>query len=100
MGPNLPTAEDVRRVLALACLDVDEAELDALVRDLRRIAEHAGDLAELDAEPASDGALGGNAGDRADEPGGSLPVELALAEAPRAVGGGFAVPAFVPAGDS
>jgi aspartyl-tRNA(Asn)/glutamyl-tRNA(Gln) amidotransferase subunit C len=88
------TEKDVRHV---ARLDLDGEEVDAMVRDLGAILDYVAALAEVDTEgvePMTTVAVDA-APLRPDATVAGLPSELALAEAPRAAAGRFAVPGFM-----
>lgn len=84
----------VLHVAKLARLALSEDEVERMSRELSKVLEHIERIGELDLDgvpPTSHvvdvvGAL------RPDEPQPSLPREVALAAAPRALDGGFAVP--------
>ena len=91
------TRQDVLHVAKLARLELTDAEVERMVKDLGGILDHVAELSRLDTsgvEPTATVAVSA-APFRPDtvEPG--VPTETALAEAPRHAGGGFAVPAFV-----
>lgn len=88
------TREDVLRCAELACLDLDEEEIEPLRRDMARILSHAQSLDSLDlegVEPCTHG-LDMALPRRADEPRPGFTQEEALANAPRADQGCFLVP--------
>jgi aspartyl-tRNA(Asn)/glutamyl-tRNA(Gln) amidotransferase subunit C len=91
------TRETVLHVAKLARLELADSEIDRMQKDLGNILEYVNSLAELDTasveETTQFAALGAPLRPDVVEP--SLPNELALREAPRSSGGGFAVPAFV-----
>ena len=91
------TRETVLHVAKLARLELADGELDRMQKDLGNILEYVNSLAELDttkvAETTQMAAPG--AGLRSDTVEPSLANDVALREAPRSAGGGFAVPAFV-----
>ena len=91
------TRETVLHVAKLARLELGDSEIDRMQKDLGNILEYVNSLAELDtasvAETAQVAVLGAPLRPDSVEP--SLANEVALAEAPRSAGGGFAVPAFV-----
>ncbi|HLV66995.1 MAG TPA: Asp-tRNA(Asn)/Glu-tRNA(Gln) amidotransferase subunit GatC [Polyangiaceae bacterium] len=91
------TRETVLHVARLARLELAEDEVAPLMRDLGRILEYVETLRELDTTdvPETAQVTGAAAPLRPDAVAPSLPTELALREAPRHAGGGFAVPAFV-----
>jgi aspartyl-tRNA(Asn)/glutamyl-tRNA(Gln) amidotransferase subunit C len=91
------TRQDVLHVAALAKLELDEAEIETLIAELSSIVEYVATLDELDTSgvvPTAHLAVE-RAPFRQDRALACLSPEQALAEAPRAAGGGFAVPAFV-----
>jgi aspartyl-tRNA(Asn)/glutamyl-tRNA(Gln) amidotransferase subunit C len=94
----MPIDEDeVRRIAALAELELDETEIARLSHELGRILGYVRQLEEVDTEgvePSAQGELAPPAL-RPDEPAASLDRALVLGEAPRAQAGGFAVPGFV-----
>ena len=90
----------VRHIARLARVELSESEVARMAEELGRIVAYVDLLEEVAREPGY--------GDvkptshavtalplREDEPGASLDHEVALAEAPRAIDGGFAVPTFV-----
>lgn len=89
--------QDVLHVARLAHLELTEAELDAMTRQLGKILEHVKQLGTVDTRGVAPTAhlaieqlpLG------ADIETPSLGQVSATAEAPRVLSGGFAVPAFV-----
>ncbi|MBX3181911.1 MAG: Asp-tRNA(Asn)/Glu-tRNA(Gln) amidotransferase subunit GatC [Polyangiaceae bacterium] len=107
------TREQAEHVAHLARLTLTPAELDRLGAELSQILEYMGQLAELDVAhldappsatpldpldepPRADASLTAASGAlREDTPQPGLSREQALAEAPRAVSGSFAVPRFV-----
>ena len=90
------TRETVLHVAKLARLELADSEIDRMQKDLGNILEYVNSLADLDtsavAETTQVAVLGAL---RADVVVPSLSNEVALREAPRSAGGGFAVPAFV-----
>jgi aspartyl-tRNA(Asn)/glutamyl-tRNA(Gln) amidotransferase subunit C len=90
---------EVRRIARLARLDLAEAEIDALARDLGTVLDHVALLEQVPAEQAgsaarsavSPGAL------RADEEHASADQADALGQAPDAATGHFRVPRSFPA---
>ncbi len=86
--------EQVLHVARLARLELSEGETEQMSQELSSVLQHIEKLSALDlsgVEPtahvvAVDQAL------RADEPHRSLPVEVALAQAPDPADGGFRVP--------
>jgi aspartyl-tRNA(Asn)/glutamyl-tRNA(Gln) amidotransferase subunit C len=88
--------ETVVHVADLAELSLDDDEIDALTEDLAAIVAYVEQLSEVVTEGVSPlRAATGLAPWRADEPKPCLTHDEALAAAPRAVEGGFAVPTFV-----
>ena len=84
---------EVRRISRLAHLELDDAAIDSLTRDLESILEHVATLDELDVDsirpwtrPGVESAL------REDVPTTSLTQDEALANAPDDAGGHFRVP--------
>ena len=120
--------DEVKNIARLANLDLGAEELERMTRELGTILAYVRQLQEVDVsavEPTMGGLRGACLAPltpspgaqsvpepeaatsparierlplRADEPGESLPRELALREAPRTSEGGFAVPAFVDEG--
>ena len=94
------TKDDVLHVARLARLELTDAEVERMVRDLGRILEHVEELSSVetnDVPPTTTIAVE-VAPLRKDEVQPCLDHDQALAEAPRAAGGGFAVPTFVDEG--
>jgi aspartyl-tRNA(Asn)/glutamyl-tRNA(Gln) amidotransferase subunit C len=91
------TRQTVLHVAKLARLELAEAEIDRMQRDLGNILDYVESLARLDTEAVAETAQVAVAGAplRADQVEQGLTNELALREAPRSTAGGFAVPAFV-----
>jgi aspartyl-tRNA(Asn)/glutamyl-tRNA(Gln) amidotransferase subunit C len=91
------TAAEVRRIARLAHLEVSPDDVERLTRELGSILAYAKQLDELDLSgvPPTAHVQRGRVTLRSDEPEASLPRDLALREAPRVLGDGFAVPAFV-----
>ena len=91
------TRETVLHVAKLARLELADAEIDRMQKDLGNILEYVNSLADLDTSSVADttqvAVLGAPLRPDVVEP--SLSNEAALREAPRSAGGGFAVPAFV-----
>ena len=91
------TKSVVLHVARLARLELDPDEVPGLEQDLRRIVEYVDELAGVDTRgvvPTAHIAVT-QAPLRTDAVTPGLPREAALAEAPRAIDGSFAVPAFV-----
>ena len=91
------TKKDVAWVAHLARLDLDEADLEKVTKQLAGIVAYVDKLNELDTtdvEPLSHpGALTNVF--REDEPGESLPVDDALRNAPEQIKGFFRVPRII-----
>lgn len=89
--------ETVLHVAKLARLELADAEVERMQRDLGGILEYVALLSELDTAGVPETAHGAVAGMpfRDDQPLPSLANEIAVGEAPRQTGGSFAVPAFV-----
>jgi aspartyl-tRNA(Asn)/glutamyl-tRNA(Gln) amidotransferase subunit C len=84
----------VLHVASLARLELSEEELGRMANELSRVLDHIEKINELDlseVEPTSHVIDVVNAL-RADEPTACLPAEVALAQAPDPVEGGFGVP--------
>jgi aspartyl-tRNA(Asn)/glutamyl-tRNA(Gln) amidotransferase subunit C len=100
--PKRPSApmigsDEVRRIAALAHLPLTDEEVDRMTTELGTILGYVQQLQELDladVPPTAHVAIE-RLPLRPDEPGESLPREVALREAPRVAMDGFAVPAFV-----
>jgi aspartyl-tRNA(Asn)/glutamyl-tRNA(Gln) amidotransferase subunit C len=92
--PPMIDRDEVLYVARLARLRLAEDEIEPLARELSAVLDHIAKISELDLDdvpPTSHvvevaGAL------RADEPRGSLPREVALAQAPSVSADGFSVP--------
>jgi len=94
------TRDDVLHVAKLAKLELSEAEVERMVRDLGTILEHVAELSTVDTKgvpPTAYGAVEA-APFRPDVVVESVDRDAALREAPRHEDGGFAVPAFVDEG--
>ncbi len=97
------SVDEVRRIAGLAHLVIEPGEEARYARELCAILGYVQQLEDVDVEGVAPTARVSSARApgrapawlRADEPGKSLPAELALREAPRVVDEGFAVPAFV-----
>jgi aspartyl-tRNA(Asn)/glutamyl-tRNA(Gln) amidotransferase subunit C len=86
--------EQVLHVARLARLSLTDEEVDTMARELSVVLDHIDKIRELDltdVEPTSHVIDVVNAL-RPDEPVPSLPVEVALSQAPEPVGDGFGVP--------
>jgi len=94
------TRSDVLHVAKLSKLDLDDSEVERMVKDLGRILEYVAELAEVNTEgvPPTDYLPVSATPFRADEVLVGVDRELALKEAPRAQDGGFRVPGFVDEG--
>jgi len=91
------TRETVLHVAALASLSLDDDEVTALATDLAAIVQYVEQLSAVDTEGLARGPITPTASLRPDEPQPGLTHDDALAQAPRAVDGGFAVPPFASA---
>lgn len=91
------TRETVQHVARLARLELDDDEAARMERDLSNILKYVDALSELDTSGIAETAhvAVDTAPLREDRTELGVPTDLALAEAPRTAGGGFAVPAFV-----
>jgi aspartyl-tRNA(Asn)/glutamyl-tRNA(Gln) amidotransferase subunit C len=89
--------DQVLHVAALARLELDAVETERLIHDLGRILEYVEQLRELDTDgvPAATDLSTSVAPLRDDALAPGVAHDVALGEAPRTAGGGFAVPAFV-----
>jgi len=94
------TPEEVLRIAGLAHLHLSPDEIARMTFELAAILAYVKQLEELDvsAVPATAHVQLERLALRPDEPTPSLPRDLALREAPRVEGDGFAVPAFVDEG--
>jgi len=84
----------VLHVARLARLELDDAQVERMARELSSVLDHVEKIGELDlegVEPAAQVVDVVNAL-RADEPRPSLPRDVALATAPEVVDDGFGVP--------
>jgi aspartyl-tRNA(Asn)/glutamyl-tRNA(Gln) amidotransferase subunit C len=91
------SAEQVRWVANLARLDLSAAELEAMTAQLSRILDYVDQLQQVNTdgiEPLAHALEISNVF-RDDEPQASLPVDAALANAPRRKGDFYAVPAVL-----
>lgn len=91
------SSEDVRRVAQLARLELTPEELEAMTRQLGAIMDYIQQLQQVNTEGVEPLAhpLPVQNVLREDEPGLSLPVEAALANAPQRQGDFFSVPAVL-----
>jgi aspartyl-tRNA(Asn)/glutamyl-tRNA(Gln) amidotransferase subunit C len=87
--------DDVRKVARLARLDLSDADLGAMRKQLSEILDYVAQLGEVDTAGVEELAhpLPVVNVFRQDEPTPSLPVDAALANAPKRVGDYFGVPA-------
>jgi aspartyl-tRNA(Asn)/glutamyl-tRNA(Gln) amidotransferase subunit C len=86
--------DEVLHVARLARLELAEDELEPLARELSAVLDHIAKIGELDLKDVVPTAHVVEVTDalRADEPRESLPLVLALAQAPAASDEGFSVP--------
>jgi aspartyl-tRNA(Asn)/glutamyl-tRNA(Gln) amidotransferase subunit C len=91
------TRETVLHVAKLARLELETDEIDRMLKDLGNILEYVNSLAELDTASVTETTQVDviAAPLRPDQVEPCLTNEMALRDAPRSAGGGFAVPAFV-----
>lgn len=91
------TLAEVRHIAHLARLDLSEAELETMTRQLADILEYVDQLAQVDTEGVEPLAhpLPVQNVFRPDEPAPSLPVADALSNAPNRKGDFFGVPAVL-----
>jgi aspartyl-tRNA(Asn)/glutamyl-tRNA(Gln) amidotransferase subunit C len=94
------TRADVLHVAKLAKLQLSDAEVERMVRDLGTILEHVAELSKVDTSgvPPTAYVAVDAAPFRPDVIVESVNRDAALREAPRHEDGGFAVPAFVDEG--
>jgi aspartyl-tRNA(Asn)/glutamyl-tRNA(Gln) amidotransferase subunit C len=94
------TREDVLHIAKLARLDLSEAEVGKMLRDLGSILEHVAELSRVDTTTVAPTATVAvdSAPFRTDVVLPGVARELALAEAARQADGGFAVPGYVDEG--
>jgi len=104
VSPDLDTAiideSHVRALVRLARLDLPDEEIHRLTADLGKILAHVKQLEQLElagVDPTAHISFD-KPHPRTDTPHPSLPVDLALREAPRVSMDGFAAPAFVDEG--
>lgn len=86
-------ADVVRHVARLSRLALDDAEVETMRAEMSTILEHVDSIQalELDDVVPTTHVIHVENVLRADDPGTSLPHDIALREAPRAAGGGFSV---------
>jgi aspartyl-tRNA(Asn)/glutamyl-tRNA(Gln) amidotransferase subunit C len=91
------TAEQVRWVAHLARLELSEAELETMTPQLSAIVDYVQQLQQVNTEGVEPlaHALELHNAFRADEPAPSLPVDVALANAPQRQGDFYGVPAVL-----
>jgi aspartyl-tRNA(Asn)/glutamyl-tRNA(Gln) amidotransferase subunit C len=91
------TRETVLKVARLARLDLSEAEVEHMKRDLSSILAYVEELSALDTSQVPETAhLAVDVAPlRMDERRAGVATEVAMAEAPRSAGGAFAVPGFM-----
>jgi aspartyl-tRNA(Asn)/glutamyl-tRNA(Gln) amidotransferase subunit C len=91
------TADQVRWVAHLARLELSDAELDPMTRQLSAIVDYVNQLQQVDTEGVEPlvHALEVHNVFRDDEPAPSLPVDAALANAPDRRGDFYGVPAVL-----
>lgn len=89
--------EDVLKIAKLARLAINDAEADALSRELASILTYVEKLSALDVSKVSATTHAVDLATllRADEPVPSLAPELALRDAPERLGDGFGVPKII-----
>jgi aspartyl-tRNA(Asn)/glutamyl-tRNA(Gln) amidotransferase subunit C len=86
--------DQVLHVARLARLELSEAEIDQMTRELSDVLGHIEKMGELDLDgvPPTTHVIDLVNALRPDEPEPCLPVKTVLAEAPEPVAGGFGVP--------
>jgi aspartyl-tRNA(Asn)/glutamyl-tRNA(Gln) amidotransferase subunit C len=92
---------EVERIATLAHLGLTDAEKTAMAHELGKILSFVEQLSEVDLEgiaPTTQIVFDPKESPRADVVRGELDRDAVLAEAPRALDGGFSVPAFVDEG--
>jgi len=91
------TPDQVRWVAKLARLELNEAELETMTRQLGRIVDYVAQLQQVDTEGVEPLAHALDVSNvfRPDEPAPSLPVDEALANAPKRSGDFYSVPAVL-----
>jgi aspartyl-tRNA(Asn)/glutamyl-tRNA(Gln) amidotransferase subunit C len=93
----------IQHVAELSSLSLTEAEAAKLTQEVASILAYVGELATLDTTdvpPTAQVGIAHHAALRSDDVLPGLSNEEALAQAPRAADGGFAVPAFVDSDDA
>jgi aspartyl-tRNA(Asn)/glutamyl-tRNA(Gln) amidotransferase subunit C len=89
---------EIERIATLSRLELAGGELDAMTEQMKKIVDFVSALDELDTakvSPRLHGADGASSFFRRDEPGPSLTVDEALANAPERGPDGFRVPAVL-----
>jgi aspartyl-tRNA(Asn)/glutamyl-tRNA(Gln) amidotransferase subunit C len=91
------SADEVRKVAHLARLELTEAEVQAMTRQLSAIVEYVDQLRQVNTDAVEPLAHALNVSNvfREDEPAPSLPVDEALASAPQRQGDFYRVPAVL-----
>ena len=91
------TADEVRRLARLSRLELSDAEREAMTRQLGRIVDYVAQLQQVDTEGVEPLAHALDVSNvfRSDEPAPSLPVDQALANAPKRSGDFYSVPAVL-----
>ena len=91
------TPEQVRWVAKLTRLELTDAERETMTRQLGRIVDYVAQLQQVDTEGVEPLAHALDVSNvfRPDEPAASLPVEEALANAPKRSGPFYSVPAVL-----
>ena len=86
--------DEVRHIARLARLELTDEEVDRMAAELGRVLEHIAHIGELDLEgvPPTSHVVDVVNAFRPDEPLPCLPAEVALAQAPEPLHGGFGVP--------
>jgi aspartyl-tRNA(Asn)/glutamyl-tRNA(Gln) amidotransferase subunit C len=99
-APSPIHADEVKKIAALAHLELTGDEAERMTRELARVLAYVRQLEEVDvsAVPPTAHVQIERLPLRADDPRASLAHELALREAPVVSQDGFAVPAFVEEG--
>ncbi len=91
------TPDDVRKVALLARLELTDSEVEVMSRQLNAIVGYVDQLKQVNTDGVEElaHALAVHNVFRADEPGISLPVDQALANAPQRKGDFYRVPAVL-----